>query len=130
MEAELQSPAGVSDAGACDMSGCRIGMHDSAGAILTSSPICICPPLGCVDAVHRPICKDTYHDSNVLYRLSGAVKSNKTHHNHKMKIKPTKPLYNIHYKSQHMDKNERVRLRLSVIRKYHEGLSNSCKNHL
>lgn len=84
--------------------------------------------LCCVAAAHHAICKDIHRDWNALYRLSSTVKSNKTHYNHKMRINPIKTLCNTCHKSYYMDKNERVRLRLSAIRTCCEELLNSYKN--
>ena len=46
-----------------------------------------------------------------------------------MKINPTKNLYNTCHKSYYMDKNKRVRLRLSAIRTCSEEFLNSYKKH-
>lgn len=47
-----------------------------------------------------------------------------------MRINPIKTLYNIHHKFYYMDKNKRVRLRLSAIRTCCEEFLNSYKKHL
>lgn len=47
-----------------------------------------------------------------------------------MRINPIKTLYNTYHKPYYMDKNKRVRLRLSAIRTCREELLNSYKNHL
>lgn len=129
MEPELQSHAGILDAGVCGMAGCRMGMLILRVSSLRQTAIDISYPC-CVDVLHQVTCKDIYHYSNALYRPPVAVESNKTHHRHKMKINSTKHLYKTYHKSHHMDKNERVRLRLSDIRTYRKGLSNSDKNRL
>lgn len=125
------SASPLPDVGIWDMTGCRDRYIDSVSAIVTTAAIRVCHllSLSCRCSDHA-ICKDIYRDSNASYCPPRAVKSNKIHHNYKMRINPIKTLYNIHHKFYYMDKNKRVRLRLSAIRTCCEEFLNSYKKHL